>query len=189
MRLTALGYYLDFALAPLCAVIALALVPSREIPGGLAGLALGFAAWTLAEYLVHRFIYHRVPYFERLHDAHHAEPDALIGAPPLVGPVSVLLAAAPSILLGHGFGLGFTAGAMAGYLGYIGVHHWAHQHRGALGPRLRRLRQHHLKHHASHGEGNFGVLTGFWDRVFATDVAPRGHAPRGGIGPEEPLLT
>jgi hypothetical protein len=40
--------------------------------------------WILAEYLVHRFLYHRVYFFHRLHDAHQASPNDLIGGPPLL---------------------------------------------------------------------------------------------------------
>jgi len=173
MKLSALGYYLDFVLAPLGAVVLLWLFPAPMGAAFPVGLAIGFALWTLAEYLVHRFVYHQLPYFERLHDAHHAEPDALIGAPPFIGPAMVALAGALAFSLGVGFGDGFMIGGLAGYLAYIGVHHWAHHYRGDLNPALRALRAHHVRHHAAHGEGNYGVVTSFWDHVFGTVVEGR----------------
>lgn len=173
MKLSALGYYLDFALAPLGALLMFWLVPLRLDMGFPVGLALGAVLWTLSEYLVHRFVYHRLPYFERLHDAHHAEPDALIGAPPLIGPAMVACAGVAAFALGSGFGEGFMIGALIGYLGYIGVHHWAHHYRGDLPPIPRALRAHHIRHHAAHGEGNYGVVTTLWDHVFRTMVETR----------------
>ena len=87
MRLTTVGYYADFAIG--LALIAW-LAGMEVLAGGslfhaiiwLNYVALGFAVWTLVEYGVHRLIYHHVPFFERMHDAHHAEPSAFIGALP-----------------------------------------------------------------------------------------------------------
>src|ERR1700691_5500307 len=45
---------------------------------------VGLAVWTFVEYVVHRWVYHAVPFFEKLHDAHHDDPKALIGVPSFV---------------------------------------------------------------------------------------------------------
>jgi len=35
----------------------------------------GFAAWTMLEYLVHRFVFHQYSWAARLHELHHAHPN------------------------------------------------------------------------------------------------------------------
>ncbi|MEO6301109.1 MAG: sterol desaturase family protein, partial [Paracoccaceae bacterium] len=61
----------------------------------------------------------------------------------------------------------WTAGLMAGYLAYVGVHYIVH-HLGSGGqPWLRRLIKAHAVHHHD-DRVQFGVTTVFWDRVFGT---------------------
>jgi sterol desaturase/sphingolipid hydroxylase (fatty acid hydroxylase superfamily) len=37
--------------------------------------------WKLAEYLMHRFVYHKVPILRELHGMHHSRPCDYVGAP------------------------------------------------------------------------------------------------------------
>jgi sterol desaturase/sphingolipid hydroxylase (fatty acid hydroxylase superfamily) len=55
------------------------------------------------------------------------------------------------------------------------VHHLIHHRRGgAPAGYLQGLRISHLRHHYSPQQGNFGVTTGIWDRVFGTVIHPKG---------------
>lgn len=74
-------YFGDFVAIPV-AVIVLAYFDLA--PGGLwAALAFGvclltgLVTWTLAEYAIHRFVYHHAPLFSALHDSHHQAPRAV----------------------------------------------------------------------------------------------------------------
>jgi hypothetical protein len=85
MKLNRGLYFGDLVASPIAIVVltTVALVHRDFEAVGLWGLALfaGLGAWTLVEYAVHRWVYHRVPFFKKLHDAHHESPRALIGAP------------------------------------------------------------------------------------------------------------
>src|ERR1700692_3713505 len=88
MKLSKALYFGDFVAIPL-AIILLAAAAIRQ--QGLAGAGLwltsfvaGLFIWTLVEYVVHRWVYHAVPFFEKFHDAHHDDPTALIGVPSFV---------------------------------------------------------------------------------------------------------
>jgi sterol desaturase/sphingolipid hydroxylase (fatty acid hydroxylase superfamily) len=78
-------------------------------------------------------------------------------------------------LFGLSIATGVTVGVMAGYVYYGLVHHLIHHRRGgASAGYLQGLRASHLRHHYSPQEGNFGVTTGIWDRVFGTVIRPKG---------------
>lgn len=133
----------------------------------------GAMLWTLVEYLVHRFVYHKVPVLKDLHGMHHAHPSDLIGAPIWVSMVSFC---AIFVVLARGWDLeiafGATGGLIVGYICYLlvhdAVHHWQLAERSWL--RSHRLR--HLRHHRYPVPGNFGVTTGIWDVVFGTAISP-----------------
>ena len=72
---------------------------------------------------------------------------------------------------------GFTSGALLGYAGYMFVHHATHHWKIEPGDWLYEARVRHMSHHY-HDSANFGVSTGFWDRVFGTARAPRGRLAR-----------
>jgi hypothetical protein len=77
-------------------------------------IIFGFAIWILAEYLVHRFLYHRVYFFHRLHDAHQASPNDLIGGPPLLAIILILLfMMVPTVTIDRTFGEAATFGCLA----------------------------------------------------------------------------
>jgi sterol desaturase/sphingolipid hydroxylase (fatty acid hydroxylase superfamily) len=174
MQLSKAGYYADFVVYPL---LILGLLMSRFIQAGewrpfmFMGLCLiGFAAWTLFEYLLHRYVLHRVPILHDMHEVHHADPAAFVGTPSWASSLFFLIGA----LLPLWWGLGFpfasalTAGLMFGYLCYVGVHHATHHWRLMPGSFLYRWRHRHARHHFAEAEGNYGVTTDFWDWVFGT---------------------
>lgn len=132
----------------------------------------GFAAWTLLEYLVHRFVLHRYSSMgRRLHQLHHDRPNdpdaerSSLSTPLLALPVGVLLIGAA----GWEDGSALFAGLLLGYLVFIAVHHAIH--RWPIGPNswLYSAKLRHLTHHRVEN-CNYGVTTNFWDIVFRTNA-------------------
>ncbi len=177
MRLSKASYFADFVVYP-PAVLLLLLVTLR--PGSpvswsessvcvLAGLML----WTLIEYLAHRFILHEIRYLADMHEMHHNDPTGFVGTPTWLSLGMICCGSLLPLWWKSGLGLagGFTAGMMAGYLWYVGIHHIVHHWRILPGTYLYRLKRRHALHHHARQPCNFGVTTGFWDRVFGTAFA------------------
>ena len=115
----------------------------------------GVVAWTLAEYITHRFVLHSIATTE--HGNHHAHPQE---------PIDrifwqIWLAFAVVYLTTGGAVL---AGVLVAYAWYLSVHHCAH-HNPAILPAA--LLKHHLDHHRF-ARRNYGVTTKIWDRIFGT---------------------
>lgn len=169
--LSAWAYFLDFVLVPIAAIALLWFAGSQGLAllelGG--GAALGVLAWSLAEYWIHRLVFHGATPFEAMHQQHHALPRDWIGIAPwgtFAGFAVIWLLAA--IVVGAAPGAAITAGVMAGYLFYCVIHVSMHHDRargfGRYGAMMRRL---HQAHHRG-GRGNFGVSSPIWDLVFRT---------------------
>jgi sterol desaturase/sphingolipid hydroxylase (fatty acid hydroxylase superfamily) len=175
-------YYGDFFAIPFALAVltwfALAGGGSRAALDFSVSLLIGLMAWTLVEYVVHRFVYHHAPVFSKLHDSHHQAPNAFIGVPSFISsgfliavcyfPVRMFDAVAAS---------GFTSGMLLGYGAYMFVHHSTHHFPIRPGDWLYGARLRHMAHHY-HDDANFGVSTGFWDRIFGTTGARRGRFAR-----------
>jgi len=134
---------------------------------------IGAALWTLTEYVMHRVVYHGIPFFEKYHETHHANPRVYVGAPPMIGTSLVFLVsfvplATYSIVLANAV----CVGMLMGYTIYMTVHHACHFWMLTPGGYLYRARLHHAAHHYRNDDGNFGVTTSFWDRVFGTRIQP-----------------
>jgi len=141
-------------------------------------IVIGVFAWTLLEYILHRFIFHwtqvREPwrtFASGLHIAHHRDVEAqdLILAPPLIGfllgPAEVLLFTILSGSLARG--LLIEAGLFIGYFVYEWVHYHVHFGR-ARGPLMKYWKAYHLYHHFKDPKRSFGVTTPLWDWVFGS---------------------
>lgn len=150
----------------------------RPWPSVLLWLAVGLFAWTLVEYLLHRFSFHQsrgpdawLRFSSGLHIAHHREAEApdLILAPPfvglLLGPVEVALFALLSGSLARG--LLIEVGLFLGYFLYEWVHYSVHLG-PARGPLMKYWKAYHLHHHFKDPKRSFGVTTPLWDWVFRT---------------------
>lgn len=145
----------------------------------LAGCALaGVLLWSIAEYLLHRFLGHdRRTWpngFATEHTRHHSEGDyfAPTWKKALVATVAVpLVSALAALLVGPARGLVFGLAFVAMYAAYEWVHRRAHTHRG-IGPYGRYLRRHHFHHHFENPRANHGVTSPLWDIVFGTFEAP-----------------
>jgi sterol desaturase/sphingolipid hydroxylase (fatty acid hydroxylase superfamily) len=131
---------------------------------------LGWGVYTFCEYYAHRYLFHE-PWSPFAHDhlAHHAAPRRTIGQPffsPIV--IAVVLCGACQWVLPGPHAYLFVAGAYLGWLYYGTLHHVEHAADFSLAS-YRRLRRHHLLHHAAMST-NFGVSTTLWDRVFGTHL-------------------
>src|SRR5579863_10071941 len=85
MQLSKSAYYADFVIY---AVMVGILAITAALSTGLAERLRWFGAfilagsfWTLLEYLLHRFVLHRLSTFAVMHAVHHASPRAFVGTP------------------------------------------------------------------------------------------------------------
>ena len=176
MQLSKTGYYADLGAYPALALAltATALRPPESVVQvkWLIACAIGAAGWTLAEYLIHRFCFHRLPVIARMHDMHHARPSALIGAP-LWSSLSVFgfgVFIPLWWLAGANVASGVTTGLTIGYLWYVIVHTAVHRWRLDQSSFLYQVKLRHVQHHHGKPDGNFGVTTCVWDRFFGTII-------------------
>lgn len=136
----------------------------------------GLLIWSLLEYVAHRGSFHHEPQSEGqlafaylVHGVHHAYPD---DSRRWMMPLAVTIPLAAAIFLLFRLVLGvYAAGAFAGfihgYLTYDLLHYFIH--RGRMPGRIGRyLRQHHMAHHYTKPDRNFGVSSPLWDLVFRT---------------------
>jgi sterol desaturase/sphingolipid hydroxylase (fatty acid hydroxylase superfamily) len=138
---------------------------------------LGALAWSLLEYLIHRWMGHdrrfRKSPFGVEHVRHHIEGNYFaptwkkVSFVALVAGVLLLIASAP-----------FVAGLLTAYTAYEVLHRREHTHAG-IGPYGRWARRHHFHHHFVDGRTNHGVTSPIWDVVFRTyDPPSRIRVPR-----------
>ncbi|ENO89949.1 sterol desaturase family protein [Thauera linaloolentis] len=155
----------------LCAVWLL--WPQAAGVGGVAIAALaGLAAWTLLEYVLHRFMMHHVEPFRAWHLAHHRNPLAPIRVPVAFSLALVLvMLGLPLAVLGvlgmDGLAAPFSVGLLLGDVLQESVHQRLHAQE-VSGHWLSHLREHHGGHHFRDESLAFGTLTDFWDRCFGT---------------------
>ena len=164
-------------------IVGLLLLTGLERAGAATGLTLavaGYGFWTLAEYWLHRTVFHYEPGSRlgrrlhwMLHGVHHDHPNdrlRLVMPPSASLPLAGGFCLAFWLVLGAAAAPGFAAGFLGGYLAYDMVHFHLHHHRPrtAVGRRLREL---HMRHHFEDDECGFGVSAPWWDHLFGT--APR----------------
>jgi sterol desaturase/sphingolipid hydroxylase (fatty acid hydroxylase superfamily) len=139
--------------------------------------ALGLLTWSLAEYLLHRFVFHFQPdtrWGGRLHfiihGVHHDyphDPMRLVMPPSVSIPLAVGTFFGFQALLGPAWSLPFFAGFVIGYLFYDMTHYHIHHHRSQNRLSLL-LRRYHYRHHFQQSSRGFGVTSPVWDKVFGT---------------------
>ena len=151
----------------------------------------GMFAWTLAEYVLHRFVMHEMvgkgmP--SREHLIHHADPQNNPGRP-LLSWIGIIVVGAvlfgwsvpllTSAVVGSGWvGLAMYAGWLLGYGTYEQIHERSH-FEAPRGRYTTWVRRHHFHHHNGHPMANHGVTTPLWDKVFGTlEVADVIRVPR-----------
>ena len=154
-------------------------VGDQGLPAGqLLGVgALGLFVWTLAEYGLHRFVFHypaKGPVGRYLvfmfHGVHHAAPrDKTRLVMPPGGSIIVMAALYPVFLLAvpAPWIAPFLAFFIIGYLIYDYIHYATH-HFAMRAPLLHFLKVYHLQHHYGAEGLRYGVSSPVWDRVFGT---------------------
>ena len=155
----------------------------RESQLGLAErvgwFALGIAAWSFLEYVLHRYVLHYLPrtvlgkaLLDRLHILHHQNPldqtqvciPLLLSAPLWVGVFGLF------VLFGgnHSGSLLVTCGIALMMVVYDSVHFSTHYEKPKT-KWMARLKKHHMLHHFSNDTKRFGVTSPMWDYVFGTN--------------------
>jgi sterol desaturase/sphingolipid hydroxylase (fatty acid hydroxylase superfamily) len=140
-------------------------------------VALGIFIWTLAEYLLHRFIFHYQPTSEFgkkihfiMHGVHHDYPSdskRLVFVPSLSIPLALFFYGLFYFILGNHLVYPFFAGFLIGYLVYDETHYALH-HFNFKNKFWLNLKHHHMIHHYKDSEHGFGVSSKMWDYVFRT---------------------
>ena len=180
VRMSKIAFHLDYFVFPLVIVFCLYFGRGKY---GLISVAylfiLGLMVWTLAEYLLHRFVLHGWPYFAKFHQAHHDDPHALIAAPTVfsLGIFAGIALLPATLLAGLWPALPWFAGFLSGYLAFGTIHHIVH-HSESRHVVIRHFKKFHARHHHGTDGQNFGVLTSFWDRVFGTYEIPKRKGAR-----------
>lgn len=162
-------------LLPAILVVAVVTAPTLWAPLLFAG---GIVAWTLTEYMLHRFVFHfeaRSALVRRIvfiiHGNHHSSPNDPLRnlMPPIVSiPVGAAVWAVAYMALGAPGTWAFF-GFMSGYVFYDLVHYACHQ--WPMKGRLARiLKTHHMRHHHLKVEGNYAITGMFWDGVLSTKL-------------------
>jgi sterol desaturase/sphingolipid hydroxylase (fatty acid hydroxylase superfamily) len=160
-----------------CAYLTIA--DDRFAPGRAAlGVLFGLLAWTLLEYLLHRWVFHLVPdkTFDgklrqfMVHGYHHEFPNdrMRLVAPILLSvPIGALIAIAYAMLIGRYHWMAWYVGTVIGYLAYDWTHYYTHHFRPTT--RLGKfLRRYHMEHHYKDSQSHFGISSPLWDWVFGT---------------------
>ena len=141
-----------------------------SLAASFAAMLAGIVWYSLCEYAIHRWIYHRgITDAAIVHDRHHAEPATIIGSPFYYSvSIAALHGLAVALVFGPSPALVFAGAMLFSYGQQSLIHHSAHRypHLDVLGRRSR-LRRHHALHHAV-GTTNFGVSTTLWDRLLGT---------------------
>ncbi|CAD5205575.1 unnamed protein product [Bursaphelenchus okinawaensis] len=148
----------------------------------LAGLLfiLGTLAWTLLEYILHRFVFHWQPDPESynqillhflVHGLHHKTP--MDGERLVFPPVPALMIVAVFYvfyvnLLPFNVFCCFAGGKLFGYIVYDMCHYYLHH--GAPKPRsdFHFRKVYHHNHHFKDYDTGFGISTVLWDVIFDT---------------------
>ena len=167
-RLSQMTYFADFVLVPLYIAIAVisAFMLATPTIEWFVLLCAGVTAWTLTEYVVHRWLFHRL--YKTEHWRHHRDPLEWIGVSPFVTGSVFAIAYFLALQLGWGLGGMLFAGFAWGYFSYMVIHYAIHHTSNSA---VSDLRATHEMHHAGI-ERNFGVSTNLWDHIFRTYTEP-----------------
>src|SRR5262245_35956039 len=133
---------------------------------------LGLVFWTLIEYLLHRFVFHRFRgIVGSYHLEHHAAPRDLryifVQKSWAIGISALLILALWGVTGNLLQTVGLMGGIWAGYLYYESVHYRVH-FTASEGWWIARQRRAHFRHHFHDARKGFGVTTPIWDYVFRT---------------------
>ncbi len=154
---------------------------------------LGILAFTLVEYLIHRYIFHFSAHSEEeqklqysIHGVHHEFPkdkDRLAMPPVLSLSIAVIFFTIFYFLMGETVWL-FFPGFTSGYSTYLIIHYAVHRYRPPANF-LKYLWKHHSLHHYKSDDYAFSVSLPIWDILFGTmpnaaakkDIAAQNRLP------------
>ena len=154
-------------------------------------VAVTAVAYPLVEYLLHRFLLHArwmykspltAALWKRIHFDHHQNPNdlsVLFGALHTTLPVVVLVTGP------LGWSIAGAAGATAAmatgcaiFCFYEYCHCVQHLSYKPRSRYLQRIRKRHLGHHFHNEQGNFGITSSIWDRLFGSFYRKPSDRPR-----------
>lgn len=137
---------------------------------------MGVLTFTLAEYLIHRYVFHMLPdkpikekIAYNFHGVHHDYPndkERLAMSPIVSFILSTVLFFLFRLVIGD-YAFAFVPGFLIGYCAYLGVHYIVHAFRAPKNI-FRTLWVHHGIHHFKDPERAYGVSSPLWDFVFGT---------------------
>ena len=137
----------------------------------------GIAAWTFAEYILHRFIFHykaKSEFGKKIHfifhGVHHDYPSdskRLVMPPSVSIPLALLFFFIFRLIFGPYLMLPFFSGFILGYLFYD-ITHYAIHHFNMHSKVWLAIKNHHMLHHYQDEYKGYGVSTPIWDLVFGT---------------------
>jgi sterol desaturase/sphingolipid hydroxylase (fatty acid hydroxylase superfamily) len=174
--------YLTLSLA---AAAAFAWRPAPLAPT-LIAVAAASLVYPLFWYLIHRHVLHSrwmwkrkwlAPTWKRIHYDHHQDPnhlEVLFGALHTTLPTIALGVFPMGWAIGGFWGAGFGSGMAALAAGllttcvYEFVHCIQHLAYKPKSPLLADMKRRHMAHHFHDENGNYGITTFFWDKVFRT---------------------
>jgi sterol desaturase/sphingolipid hydroxylase (fatty acid hydroxylase superfamily) len=155
---------------------------SLSIAATIGMFFLGMVAFTWAEYMIHRYVFHMKAHTESrakaqytMHGVHHEFPKdkTRLAMPPILSiTLSTLLLLIFRLVLGD-LVFSFLPGFLVGYAAYLSVHYMVH----AFQPPknfMKILWVNHSVHHYKNGEVVFGVSSPLWDYVYGTMTKPIG---------------
>lgn len=164
-------------------VIAISTAPAGRFPWHIpAAFFTGLFLWTLAEYTLHRFLFHyqaKSPKAERIfflfHGVHHAQPQdktRLVMPFPVSIPIALVFYGFFILILGMLLGAPqwvnpMAAGFMLGYLIYD-LTHYATHHFTMRSGYAKYLKRYHMAHHYKDPGTRYGVSSPIWDWVLGT---------------------
>jgi sterol desaturase/sphingolipid hydroxylase (fatty acid hydroxylase superfamily) len=141
-------------------------------------IVLGIIVWSLAEYVLHRFVFHYVPdskLGQRMHfifhGVHHDYPSdsrRLVMPPSASLPLAVIFYLLFYVIVGRIYVAPFMAGFLTGYLWYDMTHYAVH-HFNMHNKFWLAIKNHHMKHHYQDPSKGFGVSSPIWDKIIGTD--------------------
>jgi dihydroceramide fatty acyl 2-hydroxylase len=139
----------------------------------------GYLSWSLAEYWIHRGIFHWEPedgwgakLHWMIHGVHHDHPNdplRLVMPPAASIPLATIFVVAFVVLIGRPQAWPFAGGFLAGYLIYDMIHFALHHHRPRTGFG-RWMRELHMRHHFQDDTRGYGIAAPYWDYIFRTKV-------------------
>jgi len=156
----------------------------------------GLVSWTLAEYIIHRFVFHYQPtskFGQKLHfichGVHHDYPkDSLrLVMPPILSiSLAFFFYYTFTSFMGQSILTPFFAGFVTGYLFYD-IGHYAIHHFNMHGKIMLAIKNHHMRHHYQDSTRGYGVSSPIWDLIIHTDFNDKNNMNQETIEPEVEL--